>query len=310
MRNECNIIQDLLPLYAEHMVSEDSAELVREHLSRCEACQAQLAMMQVPLAPSMPTIEDKRPLKAVKRKLYQKKIQTVLLTAVLVLAAAAAAIAYLTAPNYIRYTDSLLSVSGNADGSVIVTFSGQVTGCQLSRKNVPESGRAIYHIEAWSTLWDRLFLQKGTQSLLIGPDADLPIAVYFTQNHTQASPAAEDVLIYGEEAGNSGGSVTLPGLSLGPWLAAGAVLSALGGLLWLICWRRDRLAAWIQRITCLPLSYVIAHICVLGFSTVSYSEQRDLSAIALIGLFICCALLMGGNLYRLHKEQQALEHGQ
>lgn len=38
MKNECSIIRDLLPLYAENMVSPDTAEFVEEHLKGCEAC--------------------------------------------------------------------------------------------------------------------------------------------------------------------------------------------------------------------------------------------------------------------------------
>ncbi|MBQ3501344.1 MAG: zf-HC2 domain-containing protein, partial [Oscillospiraceae bacterium] len=36
MRNECNIIRDILPLYAEKIVSEDTAAFVEEHLEHCE----------------------------------------------------------------------------------------------------------------------------------------------------------------------------------------------------------------------------------------------------------------------------------
>ena len=38
MKNECSIIRDLLPLYAENMVSDDTAAFVAEHLKSCEAC--------------------------------------------------------------------------------------------------------------------------------------------------------------------------------------------------------------------------------------------------------------------------------
>lgn len=38
MRNQCNIITDLLPLYHDGVCSEDSREFVAEHLSQCEAC--------------------------------------------------------------------------------------------------------------------------------------------------------------------------------------------------------------------------------------------------------------------------------
>ena len=32
MKNECSIIRDILPLYVENMVSEDTSEFVKEHL--------------------------------------------------------------------------------------------------------------------------------------------------------------------------------------------------------------------------------------------------------------------------------------
>lgn len=41
MRNECNVIRDLLPLYVEKMVSDDTASFVREHLENCDLCRAE-----------------------------------------------------------------------------------------------------------------------------------------------------------------------------------------------------------------------------------------------------------------------------
>ncbi len=38
MRNECNIIRDILPLYAEDMVSDDTVSFVEEHLQTCSEC--------------------------------------------------------------------------------------------------------------------------------------------------------------------------------------------------------------------------------------------------------------------------------
>ncbi len=49
MRNECNIIKDLLPLYIEGMVSEDTASFVEEHTQGCAVCRAELEMMKRPI---------------------------------------------------------------------------------------------------------------------------------------------------------------------------------------------------------------------------------------------------------------------
>ena len=43
MKPECSIVRDLLPLYAENMVSTQTAEYVSEHLKECRECRAELA---------------------------------------------------------------------------------------------------------------------------------------------------------------------------------------------------------------------------------------------------------------------------
>ncbi len=42
MENECSVVKDLLPLYQENMVSEDTAIFLREHLATCSECGAYL----------------------------------------------------------------------------------------------------------------------------------------------------------------------------------------------------------------------------------------------------------------------------
>lgn len=46
MKNECNIIRDILPLYVESMVSEETSEFVKEHLDNCPECAAELEAMK------------------------------------------------------------------------------------------------------------------------------------------------------------------------------------------------------------------------------------------------------------------------
>ena len=40
--NKCNVIRDLLPLYADKVCSEDSKEMVEEHLANCKKCKQEL----------------------------------------------------------------------------------------------------------------------------------------------------------------------------------------------------------------------------------------------------------------------------
>lgn len=46
MRNECNVINELLPLYVENMVCEDTIYFIEEHISTCEKCRNKLKSME------------------------------------------------------------------------------------------------------------------------------------------------------------------------------------------------------------------------------------------------------------------------
>ena len=46
MKNDCNIVRDLLPMYIDGVVSEDSRELVEEHVAQCHACKVIYAQMK------------------------------------------------------------------------------------------------------------------------------------------------------------------------------------------------------------------------------------------------------------------------
>ncbi len=41
MKNECSIVKDLLPLFVEDMVSEETAQYISEHLRDCAECRAE-----------------------------------------------------------------------------------------------------------------------------------------------------------------------------------------------------------------------------------------------------------------------------
>lgn len=47
MKNECSVVRDILPLYLENMVSEETTEAVKEHLENCPECAAEFEAMKV-----------------------------------------------------------------------------------------------------------------------------------------------------------------------------------------------------------------------------------------------------------------------
>ena len=83
METNCDLIRDLLPLYAEHITSEATNALVEEHLAECEACRAELEQMEKPVT-VQPEPQAEAPLKKIKSGILKKRLCAVLIAAVVV----------------------------------------------------------------------------------------------------------------------------------------------------------------------------------------------------------------------------------
>lgn len=294
MKNECSIVRDILPLYAENMTSPDTARFVTEHLKNCAECRKEYAKMKE--NETIRTPAPAVPLMKLRRKIRAKKIQTAALTAILVAALLVSALAFLSAPEFFPYSGNLLSITENGDGSITVTFDEKVTdySCELYRE--PGEGYS-YHIEAWTSLWDRWFSSRGVQSTTIQPKDDLPFTVYYVQNNN-----LEDVCIYGPSLTGNGGLITLPRLALGYYLISAIACFGILLILRFVFMRMECISIWIERIMIYPISYVLGHLAVLGFRTTSYSMQRDFMLILFLSVLIYCGLLLAHNIFRLCRE--------
>lgn len=91
MKNECSIVRDVLPLYFENMVREETAAFVREHLKTCAECAAELEALkagkQIDEAAASQNKNDANALVTIKKKIRKKKWIAISITAVCLLAA-------------------------------------------------------------------------------------------------------------------------------------------------------------------------------------------------------------------------------
>lgn len=94
MKNECKIVRDVLPLYLEDMVSEETADFVKEHLAKCAECSAELDAMKADEKIDNAGIEtneqrkhDAKALITIKKRLRKRKWVAVAITAACLLAA-------------------------------------------------------------------------------------------------------------------------------------------------------------------------------------------------------------------------------
>lgn len=77
----CNIANDLMPLYVDDVLSEDSREMLEEHISGCQSCREILKEMRS----DVPIVEEKdvKPLKKIRKKLLIRSVIIIILLIVL-----------------------------------------------------------------------------------------------------------------------------------------------------------------------------------------------------------------------------------
>ena len=304
MKNECSIVCDLLPLYAEDMVSEDTAEFVKEHLGNCPTCRAELEKLRKPVQPvaaqHVPDI-DAEPLKRLKKALLMEKVQAILCTAAVLLALMLSGLSFLTAPEYFAYSQELVTVTEGANGEATISFSSEITNYKLQRIADPADKQTVYHLEVWTCAWDRMFSKPGAQDVTVKPENGHELLIYFTQFINQSSSNSA-VCIYGEIEPDSGGWMALPGLSMGYWLAINIVLLVILGVIWLNLRKKEKPRRLVERLILIPIAYMFGHLCVLGFHTLSYSEWRDAQMILAIGILFYCAMLLALSIFYSRKE--------
>lgn len=89
MKNECSIVGDLLALWLDGLVSEDTAAFVEEHLARCAACRARLEGLRAPAPdPQREAAEEARAFRAFAARWKKKRRRALAAFAALALAAA------------------------------------------------------------------------------------------------------------------------------------------------------------------------------------------------------------------------------
>ncbi len=78
-------MDDILPLYAENLASEDTRTLVEEHLAECEICREKLEKMKLPNT-VIAEENEAIPMKKLKKTLKKRKILTICISVFLVVA--------------------------------------------------------------------------------------------------------------------------------------------------------------------------------------------------------------------------------
>ncbi|MBQ7296032.1 MAG: zf-HC2 domain-containing protein [Clostridia bacterium] len=113
--NKCNIIKDLLPLYADEVCSEDSKEMVEEHIASCKDCSQELEDYRYNTG--LPEVSADKAMKNFKKKMNKKNLKKVLISVVVCLTVILGGTYLLFVPEFaVPYSEDLMTVKIPEDG--------------------------------------------------------------------------------------------------------------------------------------------------------------------------------------------------
>ena len=243
-----------------------------------------------------------------------KRIQTIALTAVFVIALFVSAFAVLDAPIYLPYSEEIVTSEQFGDKGMLLTFDEEVTDFDYTVYDDPDGGDFYYcDIRAWNSLWDKWFSQrKGTLSTTVITRHTKPIIAVYVPNDgsenvciAKYDPNAENQI---EQNVDYEGAIALPRLSLGYYLILAVAALVVLGIVWFLTRKKAEVRVWIERIGLYPVAYIISHCIVSGINWASYSLPRDFSLIIFISILLYSGFLLAHNICRLKREIKEINH--
>lgn len=165
-KNNCEIVRDLLPLYAENMCSEKSRRLVAEHLSECGECRKELEKISANVV--IRADSDISAFKRVKRRARIEKAVIGIVCAVVIL------IAGWFAQLYMINTDCSMDYERFNLAENVWIDEDETGGLWMCRENAASSADLIY-----PTVTDKNGNHMGEE----GFDKDNPVGYGVTLKH-------------------------------------------------------------------------------------------------------------------------------
>ncbi len=156
MNITCNIIKDLLPLYVEDLVSQDSKALVDDHLCGCDSCRKELEALKQ--APKVPVEVETTSLKRVEDAIRKRKILTAA-TAMLTLAAVlVTGFIFSLTPVYLTAQQAIEGAELREDGALAIDYTSGIMGFGSTSLGSEDDEFIWCHTTRYDWLRSKLFV--------------------------------------------------------------------------------------------------------------------------------------------------------
>ena len=269
--NKCQIVKDLIPLYKENLLSDESKIFVEDHLKACPECE-NLLKDQIQIE-----TKENKPLDFVEKRIKKETRYFTLAVVSLIGSILIFIISFLNMPRHLEYEKDLYKVY-KSDDIYTVEFSDKVSGIDYT-----DIDDAIY-LDAYTTKYDELFNKDRPRKSLTFHKDKIKTILY--QNHDSMP---EMVIGSGEVR-----QTMLPRLLFG-FYARASILGfiGLGVIIFALEKIRKKSLSLLAKTFLLgcPLSLFLAIIAVKGLNTETFYPVSDFKYIALLGLGIYLFLI-------------------
>lgn len=269
--NNCNIVKDLLPLYKENLLSEESKIFVKDHLKSCPECE-NLLKDEIQIER-----KESKPLDFVEKRIKKESRYFTLAVVALLGSILIFIISYLHTPRHLEYEKGLYKVY-RSDEIYTVEFSDKVSGIDYT-----DTEDAIY-LDGYSTKYDEIFNKERPKKSLTFHKDDLKMVLY--QNHEKMPNM---VIGHGEIH-----QTLLPRLIYGFYAKLSIIaFVALSLVMFLIeKYRKKSISLFVKTLLIgAPLSLFLGIISIKGFNTATYYPMADFKYIAFLSLGIYLFLI-------------------
>lgn len=290
MKISCNMIRDILPLYVENMASQDTRDIVEEHIASCENCKKRLEGMRT--LEELPIDTDIAPLRNIQNTLRREKLQTIILSVMVTLVFTLVTMAYLTEPAYISYNENAVSIIEKDDGTVLLNFSEEVSGFHVEQHPAADNSGYVYDITTWETIWQHKISKNNLENTVLNPNGETVASIYYYN-----TDGSENILIYGDPI-TDGSVITLPRLVLSYYVIFAMGFLLICGIGLAIFRKNKKIRNGLEKMILLPISYLFAHLTIKGLHSTTYLARRDFYAILLVTISLYFALLAGRNILK------------
>ena len=317
MKIPCSVVRDLLPLYAEEMIEEETRALVDEHLEECSECSKRLEEIRAAAAvPAENTaVDTAKPLLALKKTINKRRRITAAIAALCVFILLFSAFHRINEWHQVPWEEGLIQVTGvekmadvekrnspfpeeeeairlpDESMGLTIQFDSKISGIHSTMEKNENGTTEI--IQGWSSNPNKK-LTGDYSECSINPVPDR--LLYDT--------GSGQILLWGEPM--DGSLVVMPRLALASYAILACCLASLSALLWFL-FRNRQCASILRQVFFAPVSYLAGHLLIKGFHARTFFLEDDLGSILLVGAAVYALLTLGWTAWQQRKRDKGTE---